>query len=198
MSGDQGGGQPTRQDIRSDRDAFSAGRDLTVNYFGGWQGVPGTAPPAAGESVPRHVRGVGRPTGMTDLPWDFVVSGIPRSVQASEASIRRWKDAVRTAAVESWPTGWSPLDIELQIHVTFYHDGTPLDVDNMLKPIQDALCGVVYQDDMQLTDTHGHLRDLNAPYRVRGMTPAQARGFTSGGPFVHIRIELPSPPEELP
>ena len=30
-----------------------------------------------------------------------------------------------------------------------------LDVDNMLKPILDAMIGVVYQDDKQLTDLHG-------------------------------------------
>lgn len=135
--------------------------------------------------------------GMVDLPWDCVVLGIPKSVQAKATSIQRWKAAVRAAAQAAWPSVW-PLDQEMQIHVTYFHDGAPLDVDNMLKPIQDALCGVVYKDDKQLTDTHGHLRDLNAQYRVRGLTPAQAHGFMSNGPFVHIRIELPSPLGELP
>ena len=197
MSSDQGGHQPAFQDVRSDRDAFSAGRDLTVNnYFSGWQSVSGKAPPTDGESVPCLTRGEVA-ADIAHLPWDFVVFDIPKSVQAGRASLRRWRDEVRSAAAEAWP-GCSPLDIEVQIHVTFYHDGAPLDVDNMLKPIQDALCGVAYQDDQQLTDTHGHLRDLNGRYRVRGMTPAQAHGFTSGGPFVHIRIELPSSAEELP
>lgn len=82
--------------------------------------------------------------------------------------------------------------------MTFYHDGAPPDVDNMLKPIQDALCGLVYADDKLLTDTHGHIRDLNGHYLVRGITPAQARGFSSGQPFVHIRIETPGATWELP
>lgn len=68
----------------------------------------------------------------------------------------------------------------------------------MLKPIQDALCGIVYVDDDQLTDTHGHLRDINGQYRVKGMTPAQADGFVSNGPFVHIRLEMPPEAGELP
>jgi crossover junction endodeoxyribonuclease RusA len=135
---------------------------------------------------------------MADLPWDCVVLGIPKSVQAKKASIQRWKAAVRAAAEVAWPADCPPLDHEVQIHVTYYHDGAPLDVDNMLKPIQDALCGVVYEDDKQLTDTHGHLRDLNGQYRVRGLTLAQLHGFRSNGPFVHVRIELPSPPGELP
>jgi crossover junction endodeoxyribonuclease RusA len=136
--------------------------------------------------------------GMVALPWDFVVLGVPKSAQASWTSVQRWIEQVRVAAETAWPVGEAPLGQEVQIHITYYHDGAPLDVDNMLRPIQDALIGVVYQDDKQLTDTHGHLRDLNGRYQVRGMTPAQARGFTSGGPFVHVRVELPSPLGELP
>ena len=109
-------------------------------------------------------------SGVADLPWDCVVLGIPKSVQAKAASIVRWRAQVQAAAMAAWPVDDPPLDHEVQIHVTYYHDGAPLDVDNMLKPIQDALCGIAYKDDNQLTDTHGHLRDLNAQYRVRGMT----------------------------
>jgi crossover junction endodeoxyribonuclease RusA len=132
------------------------------------------------------------------LPWDFVVLGVPASVQARSARRSRWKAEVRAAALAAWAAGEQPIVDKVQLHVTYYHEGAPLDVDNMLKPIQDALCGIVYADDSQLTDTHGHLRDLNGGYRVRGMTPAQADGFVSNGPFVHIRIETPSDPEELP
>jgi crossover junction endodeoxyribonuclease RusA len=151
--------------------------------------LPGPLPHAGAADIVRN---------RTDLPWDFVVLGVPKSVQARASSIQRWKEQVRAAAWEFWPPGEVPLDHKVQIHVTYYHDSAPLDVDNMLKPIQDALTGLVYVDDSQLVDTHGHLRDLNGQYRVRGLTPAQARGFTSGDPFVHIRIEMPSPVGELP
>ncbi|MEU1588468.1 MULTISPECIES: RusA family crossover junction endodeoxyribonuclease [Micromonospora] len=130
---------------------------------------------------------------MSSLPWDFVVLGVPVSVQAKSTSRTRWKAAVSAAARAAWPAGGEPLRGRLQIHVTCYHDSAPpLDVDNMLKPIQDALIGIVYVDDGQLVDCHGHLRDVNAQYGVRGMTPAQAHGFVSDGPFVHVRIE-PAP-----
>jgi hypothetical protein len=40
------------------------------------------------------------------------------------------------------------LTDKLQIQITCFHDSaTPLDADNMLKPIQDALIGIVYDDD---------------------------------------------------
>ena len=111
---------------------------------------------------------------------------------------QRWRDAVQTAARAKWPDGEAPLACELAIHITYYHDRAPLDVDNMIKPIQDALKGIVYVDDRQLTDTAGHLRDVNDRFEVRGMTPEQARGFVSGQPFVHIRIELPPSTSRLP
>jgi crossover junction endodeoxyribonuclease RusA len=135
---------------------------------------------------------------VASLPWDFVVPGVPVSVQAKRPSIARWKQVVQTAARAAWPGGASPLGCKLQLHITYFHDAAPLDVDNMIKPIQDALCGIIYIDDNQLIDTHGHLRDINDRYYVRRMTPAQAHGFSSGQPFVHIRAELPSREGELP
>lgn len=94
--------------------------------------------------------------------------------------------------------GPTPHD-KLQIRITCYHDSAPpLDADNMLKPIQDALIGIVYEDDRQLLDTHGALRDVNDPYWVRGISPALGEGFHSDGPFVHIRIDVPPELGRLP
>ena len=136
---------------------------------------------------------------MPDLPWDFVTLGVPASVQTKSSHRKQqWKADVAAAATAVWPAGEPPLSERVQIHVTFFYDSAPLDVDNMLKPIQDALIGIVYDDDNQLTDTHGHVRDINKPYRIRGMSPALAAGFSSDGPFVHVRIERPSAEEELP
>lgn len=41
--------------------------------------------------------------GVDILPWDCVVLGIPKSVQAKSSSIARWKTAVQAAAVAAWP-----------------------------------------------------------------------------------------------
>ncbi len=114
---------------------------------------------------------------MPELPWECVVLGIPVSVNVRiKVRKQRWRDAVQAAADAEWPAGEAPLACKLKIHITYYHDRAPLDVDNMIKPIQDALNGIVYVDDKQLTDTHGHLRDLNGAYRVRGLS-RNANGF---------------------
>lgn len=136
---------------------------------------------------------------MDHLPWDFVVAGVPVSVQSKNGRRKsQWKAAVAAEASAAWPVGLDPLTQKLQIHITYFHDDAPLDVDNQLKLIQDALCGIVYVDDNQLVDVHGHLRDINASYRPRGITLAQGRGFSFDGPFVHVRVEAPGDSEELP
>jgi len=137
-------------------------------------------------------------TCMPSLPWDVAVLGIPASVQGSSARRQQWKAAVSTAALAAWPSGDPPLARPVQFKVTYFHQGAPLDVDNMIKPIQDALIGIVYDDDKWIVDTHGSKRDLTGLYRLVGMTPALAHGFTSKGPFVHVRIDEPPNMQELP
>jgi hypothetical protein len=64
-----------------------------------------------------------------------------------------------------------------------------MDNDNMVKPIQDALIGLVYVDDNQITDTRVRKTDLNGAFRVRGMSAVLAEGFCKGTEFLHIKIE---------
>jgi Holliday junction resolvase RusA-like endonuclease len=126
-----------------------------------------------------------------DLPWDFVVPGVPVSIQTKNKRRKaQYRAQVAAAARAAWPDpAIPPLTGELQIHITYYHDNAPLDTDNSMKLIQDALVGIVYEDDDQLVDRHGHRRDKNKPYRLVGFTRVLADGFLCGGPFVHVRIE---------
>ena len=131
------------------------------------------------------------------LPMDFVVLGTPKSVQAASRSKTLWKAEVSTAAQTVWPLTRSPLTTTLKITVVYYYLGAPLDTDNMLKPIQDALNGVVYRDDSQITDITAGKRPFDGSFRVRGLSPQLAKGFTSNGEFVHVRIEDAPDPQEL-
>lgn len=124
--------------------------------------------------------------------------GVPASVQGSASARRRWKASVDAAARRTWPHVVAPLATEVSLRLTYFHDGAPLDVDNMIKPIQDALIGIAFVDDRQVRDVQASLRDLNDAYLVRRLTPALAEGFMSNGPFVHLRVENPPDPRELP
>ena len=131
------------------------------------------------------------------LPWEFVTLGIPISVQASGTSRARWKAEVATAAQIAWGTE-QPLDVEVLLQLTYFHEGAPLDVDNMIKPIQDALNGIVYVDDKQVARVVSSRSDLNGSFRVRGLSQALALGFASDGPFVHVKVKPAPDAQELP
>lgn len=64
-----------------------------------------------------------------------------------------------------------------------------MDNDNMVKPIQDALNGLVYVDDRLITDTQVRKTDLNGDFKVKGMSRVLADGFCSGNEFIYVKIE---------
>ena len=64
-----------------------------------------------------------------------------------------------------------------------------MDIDNLPKPILDALKGLVYLDDEQVTDIVCHKRDLNRALRVANPSSVLAEGFSRGNQFLYIVIE---------
>jgi crossover junction endodeoxyribonuclease RusA len=131
------------------------------------------------------------------LPWDFIALGVPISVQASGTSKSRWKGEVAAAAQAAWGAD-PPLDVEVLLRITYFHESSPLDVDNMIKPIQDALNGIVYVDDKQVAKVVSGRSNLDGSFRVRGLSEALALGFVSDGPFVHVKVEPAPDAQELP
>ena len=87
------------------------------------------------------------------------------------SSKNRWKAAVADAARDAWPVDVLPLTGAVSLTLTYFHDGAPLDADNMIKPTQDALIGTAIVDDGQVKDVHASLRDLNGRYEVRSLRP---------------------------
>ena len=133
------------------------------------------------------------------LPFEFVISGTPVSLQTrNRPRLQSWKAEVRAAAQLRWPTSTPPLQGLLHLKVTYYYLGEPLDTDNMIKPIQDALVGLAYADDSQVCDVHAHRRPLDGTFRLRGLSPVLAEGFVSGSEFLHIVVQAAPDLEVLP
>jgi crossover junction endodeoxyribonuclease RusA len=66
---------------------------------------------------------------------------------------------------------------------------TPIaDLDNIVKPVQDALKGIAYADDNQVIDLVASMRrkvfDEDIP-----MTAALARGFGGESDFIHVVVD---------
>jgi Holliday junction resolvase RusA-like endonuclease len=126
------------------------------------------------------------------LPFEFIVAGPPVSHQArNRARLQAWIAMVRNEALRYWPPGRPAATGRLKITVVYYHDAVTvrLDNDNMLKPIQDALQGVVYANDTQITDTSVRKTNLDGQFTVRGMSRILAEGFCRGTEFLYIKVE---------
>ena len=133
------------------------------------------------------------------LPFEFMIPETPVSVQARDRKrLGAWKDRVRGAASAEWPQGRPPVTCLVRARITYYYDQVAIDSDNILKPVLDALCGVVYQDDAQVTDVSSSVRNINGSFRVRGMSRSLAEGFVTGHDFLHIRIEEAPDQGDLP
>ena len=82
------------------------------------------------------------------------------------------------------------------LKITYFYDGVSADVDNIVKPIQDALVGLIYADDDQVTDVLCRKRNLNGNFTIP-LSPVLAEGFTRGNEFLYVKIEPPPNQEEL-
>lgn len=137
------------------------------------------------------------------LPFEFVVIGKPVSYQTKERKrLQAWKEKVKEASVAYWDNR-APLGESIQVTITHYYDApygdesSVPDSDNIVKPVRDALNGVIYVDDYQITDFVSRRRNLNGSFRIRGLSVALAEGFCSGQEFLHIRIDMAPDPTYL-
>lgn len=121
------------------------------------------------------------------LYFSFVVKGRPISSQNTGPAKRDWQKKISDVAKLLF---LSPLaDSDLVLRVTVFHNRIPeFDIDNVSKPISDALGGVVYHDDRQLTDRYARRRSLDGAYRIKGVRPQLATAMAEGEEFVYIEI----------
>jgi crossover junction endodeoxyribonuclease RusA len=126
------------------------------------------------------------------LPFEFTVRGVPVSYQsANRAALVAWQQAVRAAAAAGW--GSSPaVTSRLSVIVEYLHDGTNarIDLDNLLKPVLDALNGLVYADDGLIVTAKVKMTPLDDPIKARYASPVLLQGFSVGAPFIYVRIEV--------
>ncbi len=122
--------------------------------------------------------------------FEFVIEGTPISQQAKKRRILRdWKNRVHKTARKYWPQKEAPMKEKMHLTLTYFYADEALDVDNMIKPVLDAMIGIVYLDDSQITDIYGRKRKLNSSFRIHSCSPALARGLSSGLEFLHVKVE---------
>jgi crossover junction endodeoxyribonuclease RusA len=115
-------------------------------------------------------------------PFEFVIPQRPVSQQARrQARLREWKDFVaghaRLAIHEPRELAIEPVALKL----LYLYDEAALDADNILKPIQDALIGVLLEDDSVITDVEIRRRWLQTTFTLNTESPVLAAGLARQG-----------------
>lgn len=134
------------------------------------------------------------------LPFEFTVAGRPYSHQtANRRGLAEWRRRVRAAAAARWGDR-PPVASPLRIAVVYYHGAAAagIDVDNLLKPVQDALTGLVYDDDGQLTAAVVRKTPIDTPLPARGASLVLLSGFSLFDPFVYVVVDAASAPSAQP
>jgi Holliday junction resolvase RusA-like endonuclease len=129
--------------------------------------------------------------------FEFIVDGPPVSQQTRRRErLREWKTTVRQEAEKYWSSDQQTATGFVMLQITYFYDSVAMDVDNIVKPIQDSIIGLAYVDDDQVTDIIVRKRNLSGNFKIENMTSTLAEGFARGNQFLHI-VVLDAPDQEV-
>jgi crossover junction endodeoxyribonuclease RusA len=124
------------------------------------------------------------------FPFEFQIEAVPLSLAASAKSREAWKDEIREVVDETVdPSGWateSPVSVTI-----FYFPGGPMngDIDNIVKPILDALMPRIYLDDSQVKRVLVQKFESERSFQFENPTTKLAFAIDTEPPVVFIRID---------
>ncbi|HKI35688.1 MAG TPA: RusA family crossover junction endodeoxyribonuclease [Gemmataceae bacterium] len=130
---------------------------------------------------------------------EFTVPGPPISHQSgNKALLQSWKAQVQAEAAKVWTQ--PPLTTLIKCTIMNFYAGAapPLDDDNMVKPIRDALNGLVYADDKQIRHSHHVQSSIDDRFHIRWVSMVLLEAFNAGDEFVYVRIEDAPAETQLP
>lgn len=88
-----------------------------------------------------------------------------------------------------WPEAEVPTDQRLAMKIGYFYIEAAPDLDNILKPIIDALKGVVFSDDELIDDLVASKRP-KANYRVADVSPILLRALGGNSDFVYVVVDV--------
>lgn len=132
------------------------------------------------------------------MPFDTFEFAIPQRPVSAQTKNRKnlqaWKAFVTAEAAKAWPIDAQPFLGELRVTLVYLAADDAADVDNIIKPIQDALAGMVYADDFAVSDVDCHRRFLSSPIDMTGLPPLLQAGIAKAHESMYVRV---SPASEL-
>ena len=132
--------------------------------------------------------------------FEFIVDRPPVSQQARKRGkgnrLQDWKKTVRQEAEKYWSSEQKTATGLVMLQITYFYDSVQIDIDNIVKPIQDAIIGLAYVDDEQVSDLLVRKRNLSSNFIIENMTSTLAEGFARGNEFLHI-VVIDAPNQEV-
>jgi len=122
--------------------------------------------------------------------FEFVRLGIPCTVQIRNKSrLDNYRRDLRRIALGLWDGNIAPIALPVSVVISYYYTSDILDVDNIIKPILDALNGLVYQDDLQVVQVVSQKRPVLTGPLPLAVTPVLSAGLRSRADFLHVLVE---------
>lgn len=124
------------------------------------------------------------------FPLEFIVRGTPVSLQAARAKSKDdWKKRIKEASYDALPEGH--FSTEASVSVTlFYFPATEMqgDVDNIVKPILDALSKHIYNDDRQVERVWVQKFEPGRIFQFSRPSDVLAKALSDEKPLIFIRL----------
>ncbi len=128
--------------------------------------------------------------------FEFLISKRPVSLQTRKtANLQSWKQYVRAEAEKTW-AGQIFTNQDIQLTLVYLYSGDPLDTDNIIKPIQDALVGLIYKDDLIISDINVHRRPFSDTFDMTLLPIILVQGIVSRLECVYVQVSEPKRLEE--
>jgi len=120
--------------------------------------------------------------------FEFLIPKRPVSLQTkNRKNLQSWKNFVCAETCKDW-SGAPHSGNELHLTLIYLCDDDPVDVDNIIKPIQDALVGTIYDDDLLISDVESHRRPLTGVFDIAKHPVLLVDGILSGTECVYVGI----------
>ena len=118
--------------------------------------------------------------------FELLLPRRPVSLQAKR--LQAWKSYVRAEAARRWTV--APSDAEsFRLTLVYLCNTSPVDIDNIIKPIQDALETVVYPADELITDVDSHRRLFTEPFDLTSLPALLIQGIAQQTECVYVRVQ---------
>jgi crossover junction endodeoxyribonuclease RusA len=133
-----------------------------------------------------------------DFPIEFLVEGTPVSSQAKRGKSRaEWKERVRSASRAVLPEGHFATSGRLAATLFYFPDAAMQgDIDNIVKPILDALGQHIYIDDAQVERVVVQKFEPGNVFLFRSPSAMLAEALGGRKPLLYVRVSN-NPFEEL-